>query len=169
MSSASCIWLRLSKVSLNGSRLTVEWSPALNLLPWHNMATPNITSSSVQRLTRTYHSNVWENTSRSTCIPANCFCVQHHAGPCHAQQTHTHLPTTDENDRHRKTDLTPIALAFAAKVTSTSHCQRPIELQRSDVEDDFHASITEELSKPQHADWLTPRCTRPFRSSTSID
>ena len=33
----------------SSSRLTVEWSPVRNLVPWHSMATSNITSSLVQQ------------------------------------------------------------------------------------------------------------------------
>ena len=54
---SSCL---MSSTTRSDSRLTVEWSLVRSLLPWHSMATSNITSSSVQS-----HSLLWDNTCRT--------------------------------------------------------------------------------------------------------
>ena len=99
----------LNKVSLSGSRLTVEWSHVPNLLPWHSMVTSNITSSVDQSATRSSHSNVRESGCRSPRMQALlCAAVRQH------------MASTIESDHHGK-NITQTVLARFSDVDRSAH------------------------------------------------
>ena len=148
MDSSRGVW-QLNKVSLSGPRLTVDWSLVRNLLPWHSMATSNVTSSMVQSPTRSSHSNVQENACRSTWMQA-LLCAS-------AQK---HMATTTENDHHCKNQRQSEnkhhtdSCGTHFEVTSTSHYQNQqnhsfpmLTAALILSENNLNASFTEKHSK----------------------